>query len=99
MTNEYPNIFALGKIDDYLEEWIYSSKYIWIYSNICPTLLHPIITQYTIQNIQQETKKQKTKDKRQNNILGNGHNKRNVKLKYIQIKIQYKKYLTILKKI
>ena len=30
MTNEYPNIFALEKIDEYFDKWIYSSKYIWI---------------------------------------------------------------------
>ena len=34
MTNEYPNIFASEKIYEYLDEWIYSSKYIRIYSNI-----------------------------------------------------------------
>ena len=30
MTNEYPNIFALEKIDKYLDELIYLSKYIRI---------------------------------------------------------------------
>ena len=39
MTNEYPNIFALEKINEYLDEWIYSSKFIRIYSNIHPTLV------------------------------------------------------------
>ena len=33
-TNEYPNIFVLEKINKHLDEWIYSSKYIWIYLNI-----------------------------------------------------------------
>ena len=32
--NEYPNIFALEKIYEYLDKWIYLSKYIQIYSNI-----------------------------------------------------------------
>ena len=34
MINEYPNIFALEKIYEFLDEWIYLSKYIRIYSNI-----------------------------------------------------------------
>ena len=34
MTNEYPNIFALENFYKYLDKWIYSSKYIRIYSNI-----------------------------------------------------------------
>ena len=47
MTNEYPNIFALEKINKYLDEWIYSSKYIWIYSNIrifVPHCLRPLLS-------------------------------------------------------
>ena len=56
------------------------------------------ITQYTIKKIyNKRPKKQKTKDKKQNNIHWNGHNKRNVKLKYIEIKIQYKKVLDNIK--
>ena len=34
MTNEYSNILALEKINEYFNECIYSSKYIRIYSNI-----------------------------------------------------------------
>ena len=34
ITNEYPNIFAFEKINEYLDEWIYLSKYIQIYLNI-----------------------------------------------------------------
>ena len=34
ITNEYPNILVLEKINEYLDEGIYWSKYIQIYSNI-----------------------------------------------------------------
>ena len=37
--NEYPNIFALEKINEYLDEWIYSSN-IFEYLNIRPTLVY-----------------------------------------------------------
>ena len=48
MTNEYPNIFALEKIDEYLDDWIYLSKYIRIYSNIRIFIPHWLTNSYVI---------------------------------------------------
>ena len=52
MTNEYPNIFALEKIDKYLDEWIYSSKYIRMYLNIQIFVPHCTDTTYICEGVE-----------------------------------------------